>query len=53
MGLERSEGDEWVPVGGHTLWPSEGYNPEVIGNLKGASEVPPNYAARNFALVRA
>eukprot|EP00434_Breviolum_minutum_P029888 symbB.v1.2.026429.t1/scaffold2637.1/size74321/5 len=51
MELERSDQEEWVPVGGHTLWPNKGYNPEVIGNLHGAQEVPQNFAARNFALV--
>lgn len=51
MGVEKSGDDEWVPIAGHTLWPDAGYNPEVIGNLAEADRVPPNFAARNFALV--
>ncbi|CAJ1353993.1 unnamed protein product [Effrenium voratum] len=40
-----------VPLAGQTLWPSKGYNPEVIGNLANAGQVPDNFAARNFAMV--
>eukprot|EP00437_Effrenium_voratum_P059601 CAMPEP_0181509690 /NCGR_PEP_ID=MMETSP1110-20121109/60479_1 /TAXON_ID=174948 /ORGANISM="Symbiodinium sp., Strain CCMP421" /LENGTH=753 /DNA_ID=CAMNT_0023639265 /DNA_START=25 /DNA_END=2282 /DNA_ORIENTATION=+ len=51
MGLERTDSEEWVPLAGQTLWPSKGYNPEVIGNLANAGQVPDNFAARNFAMV--
>lgn len=51
MGLETTEEEEWVPVTARTLWPPGGYNPESIGNIKDAEIVPPNFAARNFAMV--
>eukprot|EP00439_Symbiodinium_sp_Y106_P042709 s77_g5.t1 len=51
MGLETTEEEEWVPVTARTLWPPGGYNPESIGNMKNAEIVPPNFAARNFAMV--